>query len=103
MRLVLFSGTLSGRNRRGLRRQSAAATALSGGRDAIESEESFVRAKSGMALRFPPQSKTRPSLRYGGRARRSVRAGVVNQDASVPIAAGRGLPTLPISVTASLL
>ena len=46
------------RARFGLRRQSAAATALSDGQRVIEVEKTFG-CESGVALRFPPQSKTR--------------------------------------------
>jgi hypothetical protein len=45
----------------GLRRQSAAATALSHARRPHEFAETFARPKSGVALRLPPQSKTRPA------------------------------------------
>ena len=44
----------------GLRRQSAAATALSSGRRTSIARDVCVRVKSGVALRFPPHSMTRP-------------------------------------------
>jgi len=45
------------RTRLGLRRQSRAATALSSGRLAHKQQSVGGRAKSGVALRFPPQSE----------------------------------------------
>jgi len=45
----------------GVRRQSEAATALSGGRGRGGWRTMTGRAKSGVALRLPPQSKTRLS------------------------------------------
>jgi len=52
----------------GLRRQSAAATALSCGRNIFELKLRPVRAKeSGVALRLPPQSKTRPDCESRGK------------------------------------
>jgi len=51
----------------GLRRQSAAATALSRGRAAPESSDDSRAGESGVALRFPPHSITsRPGLAVGG-------------------------------------
>ena len=44
----------------GLRRQSAAATALSHARRSHEFAKTVARSKSGVALRLPPHSKTRP-------------------------------------------
>lgn len=44
----------------GLRRQSAAATALPHARRSHEFAETIARSKSGVALRLPPHSKTRP-------------------------------------------
>ena len=41
----------------GVRRQSAAATALSGGGDDAKRRGIFVRSTSGVALRLSPQSK----------------------------------------------
>jgi hypothetical protein len=41
----------------GLRRQSAVATALLDARETDKRTQPFVRPKSGVALRFPPQSK----------------------------------------------
>jgi hypothetical protein len=52
------------RSRHGLRRQSAAAPALSGGRAGHESEKASRAGESGVALRFPPQSKTRLALAH---------------------------------------
>jgi hypothetical protein len=48
----------------GLRRQSAAATALSHARSSDEFSETFARSKSGVALCLPPHSKTRPILPF---------------------------------------
>ena len=45
----------------GLRRQSAAATALPHAQRPHEIAETIARSKSGVALRLPPQSKTRPA------------------------------------------
>jgi hypothetical protein len=45
----------------GLRWQSAAATPLSGGREAFKHPNGRRAVESGVALRFPPQSKT-PSV-----------------------------------------
>ena len=42
----------------GLRRQSVAAPALSGGREGIKLNKPVCACESGVALRFPPQSKT---------------------------------------------
>ena len=45
--------------RLGLRWQSAATTPLLGGRKFLETKLTFRACESGVALRFPPQSKTR--------------------------------------------
>jgi hypothetical protein len=45
--------------RLGLRQQSVAATALSSGRAGLEPENASRAYESGVALSFPPQSKTR--------------------------------------------
>lgn len=63
---------------------------LSGGRTTTKRKLNLGRVKNGVALRLPPQSKKRSEWSH-----HSVRTGVVNQNASVSSAAGRGLPALP--------
>jgi hypothetical protein len=58
--------------RYGLRRQSAAATALSPAQKLSESAKAFIRSKSGVALRFPPQSKT-PQIYHSRSASNAAR------------------------------
>jgi hypothetical protein len=70
--------------RHGVRRQSAAATALSCAPDGNEQMKSCRTHESGVALRFPPQSKTRREVTGPG-----SRASVWSAVTSAPLWNGR--------------
>jgi len=73
--------------------RAGAATALSGARGGWQIRKRFVRAKSGVALRLPPQSKTirMPQGQRGAQARRTKLGEDGNQIGahSAPVTADR--------------
>jgi hypothetical protein len=83
----------TGANRLGLRRQSGSGDGALGRTGTGIDADDLRAGESGVALRWPPPSKTRWRA---GRARRPLRAGEVNQKGSVSGgAAVRGLTALP--------